>query len=394
MPTSRGLVRAAAVALALLAGSAWPGASIAWQWAATPSPNPALPPASSSAEFSVPDSIDATGSSDAVGPLAIFLGSVPDGSTVVFRSDGIYRLDSAIRLIDRRDLTFAGNGATLRATGSGGDIGDSPFFLQRSTGIVIRDFTMVGNNPDAGTAASHHLERQDQGGVMVYGGGDILVEGTTVRGMWGDCVYVDADAGVWADGVTYRDSLCELNGRMGVALIAARNVLVERVHFDAISMHVLDIEPNFVHQGAIGVVFRDNIVGTYGLSSLFTCYFFAANGAAGSTVRNVTVTANTVSGGTLATSVEVPWRHDIAFTFNTSPVAARGPVLRFAHVDGVTVRGNEQPLVSGPLMTDTQLPGSRRLAPIALVAGIALIGLVGLAVLTRRRRAIARRTNR
>jgi len=294
----------------------------------------------------VPASIDATGASNAAGALATFLASVPDGSTVVFGAGGVYRLDSALRLVGRRNLVLDGNRATLRATGTSGNPGDSPFLLKSSTGITIRDFTLTGNNPDAGTAASHHLDRQNQGGVLVYGGGDVLIEDTTIRGTWGDCVYVGADAGVWADGVTYRDSTCERNGRVGIALIAARNVLVERVHFDQISMHVLDIEPDDASQGAIGVTFRDNTVGTYGLTPLFSGFLFAADGAAGSTVRNVTVTGNTVTGSTLFTTVEVARRQNITFTNNTSTVAARGPVLYFAYVDGLTVTGNVQPLAA------------------------------------------------
>ncbi len=88
-----------------------------------------------------------------------------------------------------------------------------------------------------------------------------------------------------------------------------------------------------------------------------TGFFFATDGAAGSTVHDVTVTGNTVTGiarsgydGTprgLNTRVSVARRQNITVTDNTTTTAAKGPVLYFANVDGVTVTGNRQPLVSG-----------------------------------------------
>jgi hypothetical protein len=95
------------------------------------------------------------------------------------------------------------------------------------------------------------------------------------------------------------------------------------------------------------------------LSDKYTGYFFAADGAAGSTVHDVTVTGNTVTGNPhagydgkprgLNTTVEVARRQNIIFTTNTATLAVPGTVLVFAYVDGVTVTGNVQPLSSGTL---------------------------------------------
>ena len=351
---------------------------------ATPSPGPGSPgPA-----VPVPHSIDGTGVTDAADALSAFISSVPDGSTIVFPAAAVYRISHGLHLLGRNDLIFDGNGTTLEATAASGEIGDSPFFLERSAGITIRDLTLTGNNPDVGTPASHHRDRQDQGGVMVYGGERILIEDTTIRGVWGDCVYIDASAGAWAQGIVYRDSVCLDNGRQGVAVIAARSVLVERVDFNRISLSVLDIEPNYASEGAIGVDFRDNTVGTYGLSNVSSGYFFAADGAQGSTVRNVTITGNTVTGGTLLTSVVVGGRQNITMTDNTSLVPARGPVLRFSGVDGLTVSGNVQPLSSGTLLALNEPVGGTR-TRLALLGALLVLGIGagGVIVWRRRRRA-------
>lgn len=317
----------------------------------TPRPTPDPTPTPTSGGIALPNSIDATGSSDASGALASFIASVPNGSTIVFKAGGTYRLDIGLRILGRRNLTFEGNGATLKATATTGQPRTSPFLLEGSSGITIRNFTLVGSNPDGGTSSSHHLDRQDQGGVNVYGGTGNLIENTTIRKTWGDCVYIGMNAGVWADDVTYRDSVCELNGRMGVAITAAQNVVVARVSFDRIAMYPFDIEPDSSAGGGVNVTFKDNTIGSYNHAAGWTPYFFAASGAAGSDVRDVLVTRNRVTGGAgLKVVVGVAARRAIVITDNVSTVTRSGTMMEFYNTQGVTVTGNTQPLSSGKLV--------------------------------------------
>jgi hypothetical protein len=324
---------------------------------APPPPPPTQPPATpaptSSTGVSVPASIDATGGSDASVALAAFIASVPNGKTINFKAGGVYRLDAGLRILDRSGLTFEGNGATLRATATTGRPRTSPFLVENSSSITIRDFTLTGNNPDAGTSASLHLDRQDQGGVIVYSGSDILIEQTTISGTWGDCVYLGNNGmsgSPWTDGVVYRDSVCKLNGRMGVALVAARHVTVARVSFDKIAMFPFDIEPDTSAEGATYVTIRDNTVATYGLSPLFTEHFFAASGAAGSTVHDITVTGNRVTDPKgLRVTVGTAVRQNIFVTNNVGTATVAGPFMHFMNVDGVTVTGNQEVVSAGQL---------------------------------------------
>ena len=55
--------------------------------------------------------------------------------------------------------------------------------------------------------------------------------------------------------------------------------------------------------------------------------------------------------------IDLARRQNIVFTNNTSTVAGGGPVLRFAHIDGLTVTGNVQPLSSGVLASITDSTG-------------------------------------
>lgn len=347
------------------------------------------PPARATDSVVVPASIDATGASDASADLAAFIASVPDGSTIAFAAGGTYRLDTGLRLIDRQDLTLEGNGATLHATAATGEPRTSPFVLEGGRNITLRGFVLTGTNPDSGTSESHHPDRQDQGGVDAYGVRGLLIERTTIRETWGDCVYLGADDGTWSDGVTYRESTCERNGRMGVAIVAASNVLVEHVTFDAIAMFPFGIEPNADSEGAIGITIRDNEVGTYGHSTLFTPYFFVAEGAPGATVRDVTVVRNIVTGGTLASTAERPNRFSFTFSDNVSLVPAEGPVLKLSAVQDLHVAGNVQPLVSGTLLA---APGPNRIVIAVLIAGAVLTAIAAvLVMLSFRRRPMRRR---
>jgi hypothetical protein len=115
------------------------------------------------------------------------------------------------------------------------------------------------------------------------------------------------------------------------------------VRFETSGYTTFDIEPNESFEGARNVVFRNNIAGTW------TNTFLSAVGAPGSTVEGIEVTGNTITGATMLTVVDLPRRRNIIFTGNTALVAGEGPILTFVHVDGLTVYGNQQPLISGLL---------------------------------------------
>ena len=280
--------------------------------------------------------------------LISFVGSVPDGSTIVFKAGGVYRLNAALKFAHRHNLTFEGNGATLKA-GGGTTEASSLFwlgsYLGGNTGIVIRNFTLVGNSTTPGV---YQGGREGAHGVLVDDGSTIDVSNITVRGVWGDCVYV----GGWADAVSFHDSTCESNGRNGVTITSGSNVTVQRVAFNKSGYTTFDIEPNVSSEGARSVRFLDNTAGTW------TNSFVSAEGAAGSVVDGVTISRNTVTGASLLTAIQLSTRRkNIVFTSNTGRVAAWGPVLRFAYIDGLTVTGNVQPLTSGSLASITNSTG-------------------------------------
>jgi hypothetical protein len=313
-------------------------------------PMPTFTPVPVTGGIAVPSTIDATGATDAAAALMLFVSSVPDGSTIVFKAGGVYRMDQSLSFSDRHNLIFEGNGATLRSNGARTCGRPCSLLLLQggNSGIVIRDFTLAGNSPTPGV---YDPALEQAAAITIVGGSQVEVADVTINGVGGDGLTLTGDAPDWPTNIWFHDSHVVTSGRMGVAVVAGMDVTVERVAFDESGYSTFDIEPNVDDQGASNVEFLDNTAGNW------TNSFLSADGAAGSVVNGVTVSGNSVTGASLLTVIDLARRQNIVFTNNRSTVTARGPVLRFAHIDGLTVTGNVQPLSSGDLASITDSTG-------------------------------------
>ncbi len=226
-----------------------------------------------------PSTIDATGATNVTSKLQSFIDKVPDGSTIVFKAGGRYRLDEALVLSGRRDLTLDGNGARLNLPTTFSGYSSIGIRVEVSTGTTIRDLTMVGNNTEAGTSAAC-CSREAQHAIAVLSSDDTLIEDMDIRRTWGDCVYINVayQRTEWSDGVTFRDSSCTLAGRHGVGIIAGRDLLIQNNVFDQIGYMIVDIEPNDGTGGASDVFVQDNDIGSYGLTDQYRSALLAAGG--------------------------------------------------------------------------------------------------------------------
>lgn len=322
----------------------------------------------------VPSSIDATGSSDVTSALASFVEGVPDGSVIVFPANGTYRVTQGIYLRGRSDLVFEGNGSTIRSSGSGGSTASSGFKLDNlNTDIAIRNFKIVGSNPNTTTLFKKGTESQM--GVAIYDGARIEIDNVDVRHVYGDGVFVagrQASPYRSSDQIWIHDSSFDYIGRHGLVFNAATNSIAERNTYNRIGMFVFDVESDYDYEVVDNVRFRNNRVGTYGLTPDYTNWFFACSGNQGVAVaRNIYITGNSVTDGApinspnntsakggLATYVGRGNRlSNFVFTGNTTTKAGVGPVLYFDKVDGLTITGNTQPLTSGTLASITSSTG-------------------------------------
>jgi hypothetical protein len=288
--------------------------------------------------YSVPVDIDGTCSSDVSQSLLTWIKAIPDNSVVSFASGACYRIEETLEITDRHGLTFEGNGATFEAT-TPGDGHRPQWRLIQGSNLTLRDMTIDGGDAQGGT---FNAALQQQHGIELMGPSAVEIDHVGIANVYGDCVYVGQGYynKQWSSDIHVHDSSCARSGRMGVAVTAGRNVLVERTSFTQIGMTVFDIEPNGVGFGATSVTFAGNqVTGKEMFDAL-------GDGA----VDSVTVSNNTITGQ--ATHMAVIARPgqlhtNIVITGNVSDTAysnAGTVAIDVVRVNGLTVTGNVIPL--------------------------------------------------
>ena len=319
----------------------------------SPSPSPSPSPSASSPAgptYPIPSTIDGTCVSDATQRIRGWIASVPDGSTLVFGANACYRVEGSLIIQDRNGLTFDGNGATIRATTRGQltgccDAQGRPYYSQRrhlwfrgSHDITVRDLRVRGTNTTADQRSgfgSYDRRYEFEHAFAFEGCRNVLLQDVRADAIWGDGLYLGPLAGDPSDGVRVLGFDVDRNGRQGVALSGAQNVLLDDVRVLHGRRAGFDLEPppGWVRN----VEISNSYTNTIGLA-------FAAGGRGD--VSNIYIHHNTIDGPS------VPWvyvqasdgtrRRDWRVWDNTvlrtlgSPQAA----LLFTAVDGVDVRRN------------------------------------------------------
>ncbi|MGH2465012.1 MAG: right-handed parallel beta-helix repeat-containing protein [Candidatus Limnocylindrales bacterium] len=299
-----------------------------------PRPKPAPKPP---AGIAVPSSVNSSGSADASAALNSFIARVPNGSTIVFRSGGTYRLDRAIRVSGRKNLTFYGNHATLKGNG-GSTEPSSLFWLINGSGLKIENFAMVGNSTSPGVYIGG---REGAMGVLVDGADNVDISGNTVRSLWGDFVEVNSGA----SGVRIHSNTVVNTGRNAMSVIWGNHVEFDHNTVTRAGYVIFDVEPNNSGEPSSYVTIIDNHTGYY------TDAWFAVDGShTGASIHNITVANNVSTGKTLLTVVDSGGRkQDISFTGNRSNVTSSSTALMFKDVDGLKVTGNVQKTSHGAI---------------------------------------------
>ena len=351
--------------------------------APTAAPTPTPPPSSLNRPFAapvtsrtvnVPSSIDASGSSDAGPALNSFIAGVPDGSVITFPANGVYKVSQGLYMRGRSNLVFQGNGSTLRLTGSGGTTASSGFKLDNANSdIAFHHFTIIGNNPNTTTVFNPGTELQM--GAAIYDGTRVELDQIDVSHTYGDGVFVAGKQSSpyrSSDRIWIHDSSFDYVGRMGLVLNAATNTVAERNYYSHVGMFVFDIESDYDYEVVDTVSFRNNSVGSYGMTTTYTNYFFACSGNQSVAIaRNIYVTGNTIAAGAPINSPNNNWQKgglatwvdrgnrlsNIVFTGNQTSKSGSGPVLYFDGIDGLTVTGNVQPLTGGSVASISSSTG-------------------------------------
>jgi hypothetical protein len=298
--------------------------------------------AGSSATYRAPSSIPADCSVDVTQQLLDWIASVPNNSTLTFPAGACYRVDGTLLVRNRTALTFEGNGATFKAGTTGGS-NRAHWQLVDGSGLTFRDMKIYGPRSDSGFV----YDLQWQHAFDVRGTAMVRLERVSASWLYGDCFYLGQgwdSRKAWASDVRIVDSSCSRNGRMGVAVTAAQDVVVQGNAFDQIGLSVFDVEPNGTGWGARNVAFAANKVG------VTRDYIFVVTGAG--PVDGVSFSGNTVVGNRMKVGA-FAWngerRSNITVADNTSDTGyyeKNGAAMRFRAIDGVTVTGNYAPLAS------------------------------------------------
>jgi hypothetical protein len=295
--------------------------------------------------YVVPGTIADDCSIDVTEPLLTWIASIPDNSVLIFSTGGCYRIEGTLELTNRHSLTFEGNGATFKAT-SAGDSHRSQWRLVEGSHFVLRNMTIDGGDTQGGTFDAAF---QWEHGVDLVGSSDVEIDHVNISDVYGDCVYVGLGwySKAWTSKVHFHDSSCSRSGRMGVAVTAGRDVVVERTSFAEIGLTVFDIEPNGAQFGARRVMFTKNRVLTSNSVRPTELFDVLGDGP----VDSVTVSDNTVTGqGTHMEIVALPGQRRSNITVignaNAAAYSRASSVIDAVGVDGLVIAKNVFPLGS------------------------------------------------
>jgi hypothetical protein len=288
-----------------------------------------------------PGDIDPTGATDVTADLQALFDRTPDGGVVQLQPRGNFRVEGTLVLDDRHDLRIEGNGARIFATTTA-DLKRSHLKFIGGSDLVVRDLEIEGANPHAGLNDRAYVpELEGQYGIHLDGVTAIELDAVNVHDTYGDLVYVSRHEGDrrWSQQVWIHDSTFARSGRQGIAVVAARDVVIEHNRFTDMRRATVDLEPNSPSWGAENIHILDNQVGPGRL-------LFVAAGGRGP-VDWVVIARNTLRGHLLNLRVEPPEgtrRQRFWVVDNTSDSKALDEPLQFTRTDGVMVHGNRQPV--------------------------------------------------
>ena len=351
---------------------------------ATPAPTPEPTPAPTPVPSGCTTVVAAGGS------VGSALANAANGSTVCLTAGASYAASSEIRITGRSNLTLDGRGATLHSNGYHRAIS-----IQNSSGITIEDLTIVGSHPNPGVYVGSGGDGEHAHGIGIDGSRGVTLSRLVIDAMQGDGVYVAHWGTSLSDGVTMTDLVIRNNGRMGIAVVAGRNVSARNTTFHNIAFSLIDCEPDWytsdVAQGCLDLSFvggrSTGWVGKFSDGSTGTAAFYIGtpygpvSGRLAPRIERVTI-----SGFSVEQAKYGIWSHvnpsngyrikSITFTNNTGNGSFYGPdraVIDFHDTDGATVLGNSQSVTSGQGMYFAAAADSTSIS----VSGNAVPGGVG-----------------
>lgn len=307
-----------------------------------------------------------TDGTDATQAIIEQVAAAANGSTLRFEAGARYRIDGTLRFENRRGLTFDGNGAVFY-TNVDGDATRQHWRFEGGSDITVHSMVVRGPAKDAGVDGSWDSAFEHQAGIHVRDVEGFTLYDVRVRRVHGDGLFLGAaqprpSYSTWTRDVRVRDYSFNHIGRQGIAIIAARDVLIENGYIGDTHLNVLDLEPNKKGDGYHHITFRNNTIGPAGTK------FLTVGGHEGaSRMHDVYVHDNTLVGTPMRTAIwwnRTAPKYNIYIEDNVSEVPSRRKdpnnpnrydwVFRCRHADKVVIRNNVQPLAQGMELWSSQ----------------------------------------
>jgi hypothetical protein len=324
----------------------------------------AAPPAPTGAVEQVPASIAHDCSVDVAAALQSWIDTVPDNSTLSFRSNACYRSDAPLRVIDRHRLLIDGNGATLKAVTRGGR-NRSQLVLSGGSDLTVRNLIARGANPTAGaTPAAYHPDLEAQHGFVVSGATNVLLDHVQAYDTYGDFVYIGFGPRQRQPSrdVTVANSRFERSGRQGISVTWGVNVTIEANVIRDVARSMFDLEANTVNAEIRDIRIVGNVTGA-------AVNFWLANKGYPANIGNVQIAGNRMVAGTggliFVFTVNRTYRgpflieHNQFIANNLINDENSSGAFFFAHCAGVTIRDNDVSFPKGKGMPAVELRDSR-----------------------------------
>ncbi|MDQ1461764.1 MAG: hypothetical protein QOI08_3248 [Actinomycetota bacterium] len=302
--------------------------------------------------FTVPSSIDATGSTDVTSALQRFVNLTPDHSELDFRAGARYRIEGTLHLNERNDMAIDGKGATFFATQPTRDRNRSQWSFNNDSNLDVANMTIRGANVNAGqTDGAYVQDLEAQHGIEVTGGEHIGIHNLDIADTYGDFIYISRSAGpVYGhpQDVHIHDNLMERNGRMGITVADGARVAIDHNTINETRRSTIDLEPYSPSGVVRDISIIANRIGPGRLN------FVSGQGAGD--VSSIIVALNTLTGHGMGIDLLGPngsTRYGVIVVGNTSDTqvaSTRGSVMRFVNYEDVNVRDNVQPTPSNRQM--------------------------------------------
>lgn len=290
------------------------------------------------------------GGGDATQRIVNAVKNAPDGTTFRFAANAKYRIDGTVKITNRHNLTFDGNGATFYA-GTDGDKLRKHWWFQGGSNITVHDLAVRGANRRPGVDGTWRSDREHQHGFTFRGVTGVTLRDVRVTDVYGDALLLGGardGSSAWTTNVRVSGYHFERTGRQGVAIIGARNVVLENGYVGDVYRNLYQLEGNKTGDGYRDVVIRSNRLGMAGM------FFVNVAMHSGVTADGIMVQGNRGRGMDIAARFG-PGTRNIRFLENTSDVDSRlehangtdyKSVVRLIKVQGAEVRRNRQPLPS------------------------------------------------